>query len=99
MTLRRDQPNLVDERKEQERLKFLRRCDSRGLIKRKGPAMNKRRLWIASITIELLGIVVASAGLGVELALHAEIGYGLITAGSLCIAGGGILWGKLARMK
>ena len=54
---------------------------------------------LLSIVVELVGIVGISTGIGVELATHADYGYGIITVGSLFVAGGGILWGKLLRLK
>lgn len=61
--------------------------------------MSRRKLLLVSVVVELLGVISISTGLGVELALHADWGYGLITGGSLLVAAGGILWGKLLRFK
>jgi len=49
------------------------------------------------ITLELFGIAVVGGGMGVELALHADLGYMLITGGSLVVCIGGIIWGKFVR--
>ena len=53
--------------------------------------MNKKLLPIA---LELMGIAAIGAGIGVEIAAHADIGWVLVTAGSLLVAAGGIIWGK-----
>lgn len=50
-----------------------------------------------AITIELVGIAVIGAGIGVELATHADIGWVTITIGSCFVAIGGIIWGKFMR--
>ena len=57
----------------------------------------KRNLFITSVVVEILGIAVIASGITVELMLGAEIGYVLITGGSLIVAGGGILFSKVVR--
>ena len=47
--------------------------------------------------LELLGVCVVSVGLGIELAMKADVGYMLITAGSLLLAGGGMVYAKFIR--
>ena len=56
--------------------------------------MSKKLLPIA---LELMGIAAIGAGIGVEIAEHAHIGWVLVTAGSLLVAAGGIICGKLMR--
>ena len=56
--------------------------------------MSKRLL---PTTLELMGIAAIGAGIGVEIAEHAHIGWVLVTAGSLVVAVGGIIWGKFMR--
>ena len=56
--------------------------------------MSKRLL---PITLELMGIAAIGTGIGVEIAAHADIGWVLVTAGSLLVAAGGIIWGKFMR--
>ena len=46
------------------------------------------------IIIELTGIAATGIGIGVELATHADLGWALITCGSLLVAIGGVIWGK-----
>jgi len=46
------------------------------------------------ILIELIGISVVSVGIGLELAFGGQVYFAVITAGSLLIATGGIIWGK-----
>jgi len=52
------------------------------------------RFWLPLI-VELAGISVTSCGIGIEVALMADVGYMLISLGSHQIAAGGILWSKL----
>ena len=55
--------------------------------------MNK----LIPITLEILGLIGVSAGLGVELAAHADIGYAIFSVGSILVVAGGIIWGKFMR--
>lgn len=57
--------------------------------------MKKKRLF--PITLELVGIAVVGGGIGIELAMHADIGFVVITGGSCLVAIGGVLWGKFVR--
>ena len=56
----------------------------------------KRKL-IIPVIIELTGITIVSAGIGLELALGGDIYLIMITAGSCLVAAGGIIWGKFMR--
>jgi len=56
--------------------------------------MSKKLLPIA---LELVGIAAIGTGIGVEIAAHAETGWVLVTAGSLLVAAGGVIWGKFMR--
>jgi hypothetical protein len=56
--------------------------------------MHKKLLPIA---LELVGISVIGTGIGIEIALGADLGYMLITTGSLMVAAGGVIWGKFMR--
>ena len=56
-----------------------------------------RKTFLTSVIIELVGIATVACGLGVEIALRADIGYILITGGALVIAGGGMLFAKIVR--
>lgn len=49
------------------------------------------------ITLELVGITAIGTGIGIELATGAEIGYAVITMGSVLVAIGGVIWGKFLR--
>jgi hypothetical protein len=51
------------------------------------------------ITIELVGIAAIGAGIGVELATHADIGWAMVTTGSCLVAIGGVIWGKFTRKR
>ena len=57
--------------------------------------MSKRKL--IPVVIELTGISAIGAGIGVELASHADIGWAMITIGSCLVAIGGVIWGKFIR--
>ena len=56
--------------------------------------MNRKLLPVA---LELVGIATIGVGIGVELATHADIGWGLVTTGSCLIAVGGVIRGKFTR--
>ena len=49
------------------------------------------------IMLELFGIAIIGAGIGIELIMHADIGLVTITIGSCFVAGGGVIWGKFVR--
>ena len=56
--------------------------------------MNKK---ILPIALELVGIAVVGAGIGIEYVYEADWGFIGITTGSLLIAMGGVIWGKFVR--
>ncbi len=56
--------------------------------------MNRKLLPVA---LELVGIATIGVGIGVELATHVDIGWGLVTTGSCLVAVGGVIWGKFTR--
>lgn len=56
-----------------------------------------RKLWAATIIVEVVGIAVVSAGIGMEIALKADWCFGLITGGSLLVAAGGAIYAKFLR--
>lgn len=62
---------------------------------REGEETMKKRF--VPIALELLGIAVVGFGIGIEVAMHAEVGFILITTGSCLVACGGVLWGKFIR--
>ena len=53
--------------------------------------MNRK---LVPIALELAGIAAIGAGIGVELATHADIGWTLVTAGSCLVTLGAVIWGK-----
>lgn len=57
----------------------------------------KNKMKLAAITLELLGIAVIGAGIGVELIAAADIGLVVITVGSCLVAAGGVVWGKFLK--
>jgi len=56
--------------------------------------MNK--LYLFATVVELFGVSLVSGGLAYEIATGADLGYQLITAGSAFVAGGSILFAKVA---
>ena len=57
--------------------------------------MKKKHL--IPIIIELVGISVVGVGIGLEIAIGGPTFLVMITAGSLLIATGGIIWGKFIK--
>ena len=55
------------------------------------------RIKLLPITLELVGVASIGAGIGVELATHADIGWAAVTIGSCLVAIGSVIWGKFAR--
>lgn len=55
------------------------------------------RIKIFPIALELFGIAVIGAGIGVEIATHADIGWITISVGSCLVAIGGVIWGKFMK--
>ena len=53
---------------------------------------------VAAIVIELVGIAITGAGIGIELATRADIGWVVTSGGSCLIAMGGVLWGKFIKI-
>jgi hypothetical protein len=56
-----------------------------------------KRKHIVPILIELIGIITVSTGIGLEIALGGATYLVMITAGSLLIATGGVIWGKFMK--
>jgi hypothetical protein len=52
---------------------------------------------LLAIILELVGIGSIGTGVGIELAIGADIGFVAITVGSLLVATGGVIWGKFIR--
>ena len=46
------------------------------------------------VIIELIGIIVISAGIGIELAYKADIGYVTMSAGAIMITAGSVVYAK-----
>ena len=55
-----------------------------------------KRIYLFAVIIEIFGICLSSAGIAIEVVTSADIGYLTITAGSLCIAVGSMLFAKVA---
>jgi hypothetical protein len=56
-----------------------------------------KRKHLIPIVIELVGISIVGMGIGLEIAFGGEVYLVMITAGSLLIATGGVIWGKFIR--
>ena len=52
---------------------------------------------LLAITLEIIGIASIGAGIGVELAIGADIGFVAITIGSLLVAFGGMILARWRR--
>jgi len=61
------------------------------------PPSNKW-LWFVTVLLEVVGISVVSAGIGVEIATHAHMGFLIITTGSLVVATGATIYAKFIRL-
>ena len=55
------------------------------------------KIKLISIIIEVIGVAATGAGIGVELATQADIGWANITIGSCLVAIGGVIWGKFIK--
>ncbi len=56
------------------------------------------RTWhLLPISLELLGITMIGVSIGVEITLHADIGYLMMTIGGWIVAIGGVIWGKFTK--
>jgi len=52
-----------------------------------------------AIALEAVGICVVVSGIVIETTMHAQIGFVIITAGSVLIASGAMVWAKIIRRK
>lgn len=52
-----------------------------------------------AIALESVGVSGIIAGITIECIMQADIGYVIITAGSLIVAAGGLIWAKFVRHK
>ena len=55
------------------------------------------KLMVMCVLIEVIGIAVTAAGIGVELATHAGLGWAMMSVGSFILAIGGLIWGKCVK--
>ena len=51
------------------------------------------------LSLELAGIFILIIGIAVEISTYADIGYQLISIGSVLISVGSIIWGKIFRIR
>lgn len=49
------------------------------------------------ISLELLGITMIGVSIGVEIVLHADMGFLMMTIGGWIVAIGGVIWGKFVK--
>jgi len=54
---------------------------------------------LLALVTEIIGIAVTATGIGVEISAGGHVGIILITAGSLVIAAGSLLWAKVIRRR
>ena len=57
------------------------------------------KFFLLAVIVEIVGIAIASIGIGVEVATGAGLGYLLITGGSALVAAGGLLFAKVVRRR
>jgi hypothetical protein len=50
-----------------------------------------------AIVLEVIGVAGITAGIALEIVLHADIGLFVITGGSVLVAAGGLVWSKVYR--
>lgn len=55
------------------------------------------RMFILSAVLEVMGIGAIGTGVGIEVAMGADVGYLAITMGSGVVAAGGLLFAKVVR--
>ena len=61
--------------------------------------MTKRdRLARWALAVEIVGIAVGSAGIGIEVGYKAHLGFVCITTGALAVALGSLIWAKVVRL-
>lgn len=53
----------------------------------------------SALALELFGILLVATGITIELIMKADIGYILITTGSVTVATGAMLYSKVLRRK
>lgn len=51
------------------------------------------------MAIEMLGITIVAIGIGVEMVMRADVGYSLISVGSILITAGGLIWTKVFKYR
>jgi len=50
-----------------------------------------------AIALEAVGIAAVSVGLAIEVVLHGDVGFMVVTGGSLVVAAGAMIFAKLLR--
>ena len=56
------------------------------------------KLFKVATAVEVLGTVICAIGIGIEVAMGEEVGLMLITAGSVLVACGSILFTKVSKL-
>ncbi len=49
------------------------------------------------IGLELVGITMIGVAVGIEVTMHADVGFLMMTVGGWIVAIGGVIWGKFTR--
>jgi hypothetical protein len=52
-----------------------------------------------AIALEAIGVIAIIAGITIEATMQADIGFMAITGGSVLIASGALIWGKLIKKR
>jgi len=51
------------------------------------------------LAVEIAGMFLVSVGIAVEIATGGDLGYALISTGSMMVAGGSVIWAKILRKR
>lgn len=49
------------------------------------------------LAVEIAGMFLVAVGIAVEIVTRGDLGYTLISAGSMAVAGGSVIWAKILR--
>ena len=52
-----------------------------------------------AIALEAVGVIGIIAGISVEVTMHADLGYIIISSGCAMVASGALIWGKLIKKR
>ena len=56
------------------------------------------KFFIFAVVLEVIGVIIAGVGIGIEVVMRAHIGFVLISGGSLILAAGSLIFAKFAKL-